>query len=254
MLKTFNFGLNLTALFQILLQNDDLSIKHIEYLIRFSKQVRPKVFSVAAKCTTYDVGERLLRFCQEETSLLQEIIILLSYSEERIAGFIRCRKKDEQFCCHLLDSDQLKNSYKLMTKLTALSRTQYILKSKQTERAVLLLKSGEIIPDMINLSTLTKSIFHSSELLSILLDKKVNPCGLTGSETPIQQLAQGCQKQVDRKNKEVYVMLVNSIALLLEAGANVEDLNAYFGISESTTPLHVATEMALISGNVLNCS
>ena len=206
-------------------------------------------FRYYAKRIPCEVGEKLLRFCQEKRQLLQEVIALLSYPEEQIFLFIR-NQEDDQFCCHLVDTEQFCGSSELMSKLTAESRTQYIcelLKSgKEIRQAIKMLSSGEIKPDFINLSALGKSILLSTELLSALLHRNVNPCGLPKWVTPITQLVKACPNKVDAKSKALLFKTVTSIMLLLEAGADVEDLTAYH--TGETTPLHVAAELALLTG------
>lgn len=100
---------------------------------------------------------------------------------------------------------------------------------------------------MIDLSKQTKKVLQSRELLSALLAKSVDPRGLS-SPTPIIQLVQSCPKQVHKKKAfELYCRIIENIELLLASGADVKELNTYHKGHE-TTPLHVATEMALIAG------
>ena len=157
---------------------------------------------------------------------------------------------DQLLCCHLLDIKQLRGSKKLMKKFTSASRTWYlckVLQNNNVEQALSLLESGDVIPEKVDLSKQTKKVLQSRELLSALLAKKVDPCG-SSSPTPIIQLVQSCPKQINKKKSfELYCKIIENIYLLLAAGAEVKDLNTYHKGHE-TTPLHVATEMAVIAG------
>ena len=251
LLKSFDFQSNLTELLELLLESEELTIPQIECLVKFSKQANLKKFNVAVKDIPRELGKKLLKVCQTKLELLQELITLLAYDEEQVVKFIGDDTREDQlFCCQLLDTKQFKLSQALMKKLTPASRSQYlqtILQNSEIEKAITLLNSGEILPDTIDLTKMTKRTLHSQELLSALLNKKVNPCGLSGPPSPLTQLVHSFPKQVNKKTKELYCEIVKTISLLVDAGADVEDLCNYH-TGHKTTPLHVAIEMALTTG------
>ena len=254
LLKVFDFKSDLTNLLQLLLQHKDrgLQMSQIEYLIKFSRQANAKKFISAAKEIPHKIGEELLKYCQEKTQLLQEIVEILSYSEDQVLEFIReVDRKDDEFCCHLLNIKQFRTSQKLMEKLSVSSRSHRLwkaLKNEETEQGILLLHSGEIQPEMVDLSRLSNKTLDSRELLLALLAKEVNPQGLSGTITPLIKLVSRCPNRATKsKNLDTYIKTIENIRQLIDAGANVEDLNAYHS-GHKTTPIHVATEMAVTTG------
>lgn len=223
---------------------------HIETLIKHSERVNAKKFEDAFKQINLKVGEQLLRFCQQKDELLQRVLLLLSYNEEQIVELINDTGSDDVFCNKLLlNIDYLQShGFKIMQKLSKSSRSKYLLKTMQntdTEKALLVLQSGEIIPENIDLCLLIKKTVTAKDLLCKLIENGVNPCGLKSSTTtPLTILA---KQYPNKKNLQMRCNTVECMQTLINAGANVEDLNSYFsGIK--TTPIHVATDMALTTG------
>ncbi len=177
---------------------------------------------------------------------------LLSYDKKQILEFIKDDGSEDEFCCKLLNTKFLTPCQTiLMQKLRKNSRTEYLLKTMQAaeiERALLVLNSGEIIPEKIDLGLLSKKILTSVDLLSKLLENGVNACGLTPTVTPLNILVKQYPSDA-HKNLQVRCNTVECMQILINAGANLEDLNSYYMYSGiKTTPIHVATDMALTTG------
>ncbi len=223
---------------------------HIKTLIKYSESVNLEQFKNAIKQINLKVGEQLLRFCQQNDELLQKALSLLSYNEEQIVLFINDGDSDDEFCYKLLNTDYLQQShcFMIMQKLSKSFRSEYLLKTMQStdiERALLVLKSGEILPEKIDLCS--KKVV-SIDLLCKLLESGVNPCGLkTSTTTPLTILVKQYPENRHKKNLQMRCDTVACMQVLINAGADVEDLSSYHsGIK--TTPIHVATDLALTTG------
>ena len=241
----FDFEAKLTELLQKLLKSNEFSSTHWEHFIASVKS--HEEFKIAAKKIHSEISIPLIKLFSSKEQQLAELLQIFSIDESQIS------ENDEDLCCSLLETEQFMHSQILMTKLSMQSRTQFViscLKGKNPQKILLLLDSGKIDPTMINLSTISDKLLYHKEVVTTLLDLQVNPCGLMDSkklsDSPLKRLAGRCPHKFDKQSKRLKHEMVQTMKLLIDAGANVEDLNNYHR-GNSTTPLHVATELAIVT-------
>ena len=232
-----------------LLQQQDITSNHLIFLFK-----NPKVrdtFRAKVKSFPRDLTLKMLKVCSTNKRLLATVVNLLPYDELQIVDLLGNNGDKDVICCGLLRTDKLKNSQLVMARLSKTSRTQFcldMLTKSHTQRALKLLKSGEIDPRGVDLSIIIEKM-NNPEVLQALLAQGVNPNGLETSPnfkchpltTLVTRVTRKNISQDERRNE------VQKMKLLVEADAKLEDLNQYHRGSK-TSPLHVATSIAILTG------
>ena len=239
----FNFERNLAELFQLLLNSNNLSYKQLS---RFIEEVKfREKFKVAAAKISPEISIALFKFYTGKGQQLLEILQLFSFNKSKII------ENEEKLFCGLLETEPfIYNQSSLMKKLSKMSRTQCLaacLKNGMREQAFVVLDSGEIDPAKVDLSEMSDELLLCKRLIKRLLQSQVNPSGLkskASSNSPLKRLAIKCPLKFSHQKSEI----VQTMKLLIDAGAEVEDLSNYRG--NFTPPLHVATELAIATGEL----
>ena len=238
--------MNLTKLFQLLVKSNELSYIQLEHFIDGAKL--HKEFKAAAKNVPSRVCTPILKLFIGKNQKLLELIHLFSLEEHQIIPLI---ENDYEFFCYLIEKDAEVFTISTMKKLPEKYRTQYLivcLKQKNTEQALELLKSGSIDSTKISLSSVPDDLLYNINLLQSLLECGIDPKGKQSIESPLQKLASRCPHWPKKKlHREKQREITQAMKLLIDAGAEVRDLNNY----EQSTPLHVATDLALATGKFL---
>ena len=239
----FDFEEDLVKLLQ-LLQSKKIPCKHFIETVKSREE-----FTTAAKAVPLDVCAPLLRHFSEN------LLELLNLQESKLVPSIRNFDNFEFFRKFVKNNAGIFTTAE-MSRLSKRYRTQYLLvclQQKNTEQAIELLKSGPINPIEIDLSTVADELLLNEQLLQMLLKYGIDPCGLKGKKSPLYQLASKCPHWPKKKlYREKQKAMLQAIKLLINAGAQVEHLNSY-NIGR-TTPLHVATELAMATGRFFKSS
>ena len=133
-------------------------------------------------------------------------------------------------------------------------RTQLVvwsIENHQTlSRTMTILKSGEILPQEIDLSKIVEEPSDPT-LIKQLLDHNIDPNGNgTSKKNPLFIVAYKVYRP--KKRSKQFLKLDEIICLLLEAGADIEDLCS-LEQGKRKSSLHMATELALCMFTMLFC-
>ena len=244
----FNFEKDLVELFQQLIKSKDFSYDQLKGFIEAAKSQTQ--FKAAAKKVPSETTIPLLKLYSERGQQLLELLQIFSFDESQII------ENEQQLFCGILEGDSFVYGHQnLMKKISKSSRTQCLaacLKhsdpKQAIKRALVVLHSGEIDPTRIDLSLLSDELLHHIQSVHLLLKHQVDPCGLKtkrSSKSPLKRLAIICPHRFDKKLNQTEI--VQTMKLLIDNGAEVEDLNCYHR-GNVTTPLHVATELTIATG------
>ena len=233
---------------------------HLEFLLIKSSKVSNSGLGKKAflnQRSTLDPGLclKLLKECSEKKHLLSEVIKLLAYDGDKISSLIEEAGSEDHLCNCLLKVRALKHNSCIMSKLSRKGRTILLLNRIQAKKPkediiMLLIKSGEIESKDIDMSEIIETVLTMPiELLKLLLAAGVDPNGRRSSteRSPLSYLAVKCSSRTVKL--DLKCKIVEMMQEFVDAGANMEDLDHYFHRSY-TTPLHVATDLALRTGEL----
>ena len=243
----------LVKLLEKLGNSDDTEMKHIEFVLLKSGmtenckcELPDNVFCrLISKAPCNDIVEVLLKLCPPNEEFVVQLAVRSQQMTEQLL-LIQYIIKDSTW------SDSVIHS--ICSECNPSQRTQLVVWSidnHQTQsRTMTILKSGEILPQEIDLSKVVEEPSDPT-LIKQLLDRNIDPNGNASSKkTPLFIVANKVYRPTKRSKQ--FLKLDEIICLLLEAGADIEDLCS-LEQGKRKSSLHMATELALCMFTMLFC-
>lgn len=243
----------LVKLLKKLGSSNDAHMEHIKFVLiksgmteKCKCELPDNVFCrLLSKAPCNDIIEVLFKLCSPNEEFVVQLAVKSMQMTEPFLLIQYIIKEPEW-------SDKVIHS--ICSECNPSQRTQLVVWSiehHQTQsRTMTILESGEILPEEIDLSKIVEKPVDPT-LIKQLLDHNIDPNGNNASKKkPLFIVANEVYRSTKRSKQ--LLKLEEVICLLLEAGADIEDL---CGLEQGKrkSPLHMATELALRMFTMLLC-
>ena len=234
-------------------RSNDAHMEHIKFVLiksgmteKCKCELPDNIFCrLLSKAPCNDIIEVLFKLCSPNEEFVVQLAVKSMRMTEQLL-LIQYIIKESAW------SDKV--IYSICSECNRSQRTQLVvwaIKQHQIQsRTMTILESGEILPEEIDLSKIVEKPSDPT-LIKQLLDRNIDPNGhATSKKKPLFIVANMVYRPTKRSKQ--FVKLDEVICLLLEAGADIEDLCS-LEQGKRKSSIHMATELTLRMFTMLSC-